>query len=165
MNRRRWDDNDEWAAFAGGLMLGMAVASIPPKKEVIVVQGSTYYYANGVYYVQASSGYQVAPAPAGAVVAHPPANVTNVYVNNQEYGYSNGTYYQAKPPEDDKSDPTYEVVTPPVGSTVDSLPDGASQKSVDGTSYFVYAEAFYRPFYSGSDVVYRVVADPTSENQ
>jgi len=63
---------------------------------------------------------------------------------------------------DDKSDPTYEVVAPPVGATVDSLPDGASQKSVDGSAYFVYSETFYKPFYSGSDVVYMVVANPTS---
>jgi hypothetical protein len=104
----------------------------------------------------------VVPAPPGAVVEHAPTNVTNVYVNNQEYGYANGTYYEAKPPVDDESAPTYEVVVPPVGATVDSLPEGATQESIDGSDYFVYSETFYKPFYSGSDVVYMVVADPTS---
>ncbi len=142
-------------------MLGMAIASIPHRHEVIVVYGSTYYYSNGVYYSSTSSGYVVVPAPARAVVEHAPTNVINVYVNNQEYGYSNGTYYEAKPPVDDESASTYEVVAPRVGATVDSLPDGATQETIEGSTYFVYSETFYTPFYSGSDVVYMVVADST----
>jgi hypothetical protein len=109
---------DDWAYFAGDVMLGMAIASIPHRHEVIVVYGSTYYY-------------------------------------------SNGTYYEAKPPVDDESVPTYEVVAPPVGATVDSLPDGAAQETIEGSTYVVDSETFYKPFYSGSDVVYMVVADPT----
>ncbi len=40
------------------------------------------------------------------------------------------------------------------------LPDGATSETVKGTAYFVYAGAYYRPFYSGSDVVYMVVEKP-----
>jgi hypothetical protein len=68
------------------------VASVPRRHEVIVVSGATYYYSNGAYYQQVPSGYQVVPAPAGAVVEHAPQNVTNVYVSGQEYGYDKGTY-------------------------------------------------------------------------
>ncbi len=87
--------------------------------------------------------------------------VTNVCVNDKEYGYSNGAYCEAKPPKEEGADPTFEVVTPPPGATVDSLPDGATSETVKGTAYFVYASAYYRPFYSGSDVVYVVVEKPT----
>jgi hypothetical protein len=31
---------------------------------------------------------------------------------------------------------------------------------VDGISYFVYADVWYRPYYSGSDVIYTVVEKP-----
>jgi hypothetical protein len=47
-------------------------------------------------------------------------------------------------------------------ATVPSLPEGAEQRDVDGNTHFVYADTFYKPFYSGSDVVYMVVADPTT---
>ena len=66
-----------------------------------------------------------------------------------------------KPPEEEGGVPEYEVVTHPVGATVDSLPEGTVTKTIKDTEYFVYAETFYRPFYAGSDVVYMVVADPT----
>ena len=50
----------------------------------------------------------------------------------------------------------------PVGATVDSLPDGATSETVDGVAYFVFAGTYYRPFYSGSNVIYMVVANPKS---
>ncbi len=91
---------------------------------------------------------------------HAPTQVTNVYVNDKEYGYSNGAYYEAKAPKEEGADPTFEIVAPPLGATVDSLPDGATSETVKGTAYFVYASTYYRPFYSGSDVVYMVVEKP-----
>ena len=33
-------------------------------------------------------------------------------------------------------------------------------ESVSGTAYFVYAGTYYKPFYSGNDVVYMVVENP-----
>ena len=40
------------------------------------------------------------------------------------------------------------------------MPDGAESKTVDGIVYFVFNDTYYRPFYSGSDVVYMVVENP-----
>lgn len=48
------------------------------------------------------------------------------------------------------------------GAKVDYVPDGAASKTVDGIVYFVFNETYYRPFYSGSDVVYMVVENPES---
>jgi hypothetical protein len=61
---------------------------------------------------------------------------------------------------DDESDPTFEVVAPPVGATVTDLPEGAEKKTVNGADYFVYAETWYQPFYSGSTAVFVVVEKP-----
>ena len=47
-----------------------------------------------------------------------------------------------------------------MGAMVDSIPDGSTSTTVDGDSYFIYDDTYYRPFYSGSDVVYRVVEEP-----
>ena len=54
----------------------------------------------------------------------------------------------------------YQVVVPPSGLTVTSIPNGATMKNVGGNSYLEYGGVWYRPFYSGSDVVYQVVNDP-----
>jgi hypothetical protein len=54
----------------------------------------------------------------------------------------------------------YKVIPPPVGSTVTTLPDGAVDQNIKGTTYFTFGGAFYRPFYSGSSVIYEVVAKP-----
>ena len=100
------------------------------------------------------------PAPVGATVENAPSQVTNVYVNGQDYGYSNGAYYDVQPPKDDESDPTYDVVAPPIGATVPELPEGAEKETVSDQDYFVYADTWYKPFYSGTDVAYMVSENP-----
>ena len=100
------------------------------------------------------------PAPVGATVEHPPAQVTNVYVNNENLGYSNGAYYKQEPAAQEGGDPSYKVIKPPVGATVDALPDDAKKETVDGNDYYEYADTYYQVFQSGSQVIYRVVANP-----
>ena len=39
-------------------------------------------------------------------------------------------------------------------------PGGAVDQNIKGTTYFVFGGAYYRPFYSGSSVIYEVVAKP-----
>jgi hypothetical protein len=55
----------------------------------------------------------------------------------------------------------YQVIPPPVGSTVTTLPNGAVTDTVNGVTYFHFGAACYRPFYSGSSVIYEVVAKPS----
>ena len=52
----------------------------------------------------------------------------------------------------------YQVIPPPVGATVSTLPSGAVDQNINGTAYFTFGGAYYRPFYSGSSVIYEVVA-------
>jgi len=47
-----------------------------------------------------------------------------------------------------------------IGSTVTTLPNGAVDQNIKGQTYFVFGGAYYRPFYSGSSVIYEVVAKP-----
>ena len=37
---------------------------------------------------------------------------------------------------------------------------GAVDQNINGTTYFIFGSAYYRPFYSGSSVIYQVVAKP-----
>ena len=52
------------------------------------------------------------------------------------------------------------MIPPPIGSTVTTLPSGAVDQNINGTTYFAFGGAYYRPFYSGSSVIYEVVAKP-----
>ena len=55
----------------------------------------------------------------------------------------------------------YKVIPPPIGSTVTTLPNGAQADNIKGVVYFHFGGAYYRPFYSGSSVIYEVVAKPS----
>ena len=52
------------------------------------------------------------------------------------------------------------MIPPPIGATVSTLPSGAVDQNMGGVSYFTFGGAYYRPFYSGSTVIYEVVAKP-----
>jgi hypothetical protein len=43
---------------------------------------------------------------------------------------------------------------------VSALPSGAVDQNIAGGTYFTFGGAYYRPFYSGSTVIYEVVAKP-----
>jgi hypothetical protein len=78
-----------------------------------------------------------------------------VYAGDDQYFDCGGAFYSS-------ADAGFQVVQPPVGATVDSLPQGAEQKVVNGTTYYLFGAAYYQPFYSGSSVIYQVVPDPTA---
>ena len=50
-------------------------------------------------------------------------------------------------------------VAPALGTTVYSLPPGAYSTEINGSTYFVSGSTYYKPFYSGSQVIY-VVSRP-----
>ena len=60
------------------------------------------------------------------------------------------------------SDPTYKVVAPPIGATVQTLPKDAKKTTIGGIDYYEYAGTYYQVFHSGSKVVYMVVEKPSA---
>ena len=142
-------------------MIGATIATLPPVYETVYVGSTTYYYANGHYYTPApSGGYVYTAPPTGVTVQQPPDQVVNVTVNDKDYGYADGAYYEVQKPKEEGGEPSFKTVEAPLGAKVDYLPDGASSKTVDGVVYFTYNDVYYRPFYSGSDVVYIVSEKP-----
>jgi hypothetical protein len=110
-----------WAAVGGmaaGMMLGAAVASVPKSSTTVVVEGTPYQYANGVYYAPApsGSGYVVVQAPPGAAVTVLPPSAVTVQANGQSYEYLNGVFYQAG--YGPSGQISYTVVQAPMGATV-----------------------------------------------
>lgn len=170
---------------------GTYIATRPKTYNTVVVTGTTYYSANGVYYVTSGSGYVVVNAPPTIVVRTIPAQATIVYTSDQtQYYYAGGTYYvateapptpqhpsasgstsggdggqadaQAKDePAKEEGEPNYQAVKPPVGVTVPYLPEGAEEKTVDGKKYHVANGTYYQPFSNGGKTIYMVTDDPT----
>ena len=158
-----WHNDDAWWALAAGMVIGASMATPPPRYETVYVGTSSYYYANGYYYTSGTSGYTMVAPPVGVTVQQPPTQVVNVTVNNEDYGYSNGAYYEIQKPEEEDGDPTFKTVDAPIGAKVDYIPDGATSQTVDGVTYFIYSDTYYRTFYSGSEVVYIVTEKPEME--
>ena len=73
--------------------VGVYLATRPRYSTIVVVSGTSYYYAGGVYYVSRGSRYVVVNPPRGAVVYAVPTVTTVVYLGRTPYYYYNGTYY------------------------------------------------------------------------
>lgn len=166
-----WEDNYGWgwgpytstSSFWAGMVIGAAIVSLPPKTTTVIVGGVTYYYYNGVYYVKQGSGYVVVGAPPGAVVQVLPDASAPVHVEGAApLEYANGAFYQKQPASADAQAARYEVVKPPAGVVVTELPVGAEEKTAGDVAYYTHDGTWYRPFYSGSSVVYMVVEAPSA---
>ena len=159
-------------AGAAGVVIGETVASVPEDSTVVVAQGNPYYYSEGVYYApqgsssQGSSShepssqgtsYTVVPPPQGAVIPSIPYadSSTTVYGGGQTFTYCNGVFYES-------TSNGYKITDPPPGVMVTSLPKGAANVTVNGVNYLEFGGVWYQPFYSGSEVIYQTIPNPTA---
>jgi hypothetical protein len=61
----------------------------------------------------------------------------------------NGTFYQA-------NGSGYQIIAPPIGADVYTLPVGAYPTTINGSTYYVYGPTYYKPYFYGSQVAYTV---------
>jgi hypothetical protein len=70
------------------------VPDLPPGAETVVVNGTIYYYADGVFYVQqADDSYVVVAAPMGVTVSLLPPDAVETVVNGIAYYLADETYF------------------------------------------------------------------------
>jgi len=103
-----------------------------------MVNGSPYYYDDGLYYQQADNGYQEVYPPVGADVPQPPDGAIVVEAGNQTYYYAGGAFYV-------QQDGGYVVAPAPIGVAVPELPPGAMQVAVNGGAAYQFNGIYYRP--------------------
>ena len=124
----------ERALFLGGLaLLGAITRSLPPRHTVVVVQGATYYYAEGTWYVGTGGQYRCVAPPIGATVPIVPPGAYVVPWGGLPYHYFNGAFYVPVPGG-------FRVAAPPAGLVVPGLPQGHAQQ---GNAY-EYGGVSYR---------------------
>ena len=104
----------------------------------LMVNGSPYYYDDGLYYQQADNGYQEVYPPVGADVPQPPDGAIVVEAGNQTYYYAGGAFYV-------QQDGGYVVAPAPIGVAVPELPPGAVQVAVNGGAAYQFNGIYYRP--------------------
>lgn len=96
----RYESHEAWkaaAAVGAGIAIGTMLAKPPKASAPVAVAGSTYYYADNVFYTRVMNGsdvvYQVVAPPAGAIITTLPANCKSVQVSNAAYSQCGSTYY------------------------------------------------------------------------
>jgi hypothetical protein len=113
-----------------------------------------YWYDDGCFYLPQNGGYDVVPAPIGAMVAAlPPGFETTVAADGVTYYYFAGVFYVL-------TGQGYQVVAAPPGAVISQLPDGAVDQQVDGQDFLVYNNTWYEPISQDGQDAYEVVPPP-----
>jgi hypothetical protein len=83
------------------------VSYLPDGYETTMVGNDTFYYYAGAFYVAIDQGYQVVPAPVGAVVTQIPVGAVDQQINGEDILVYNNVYYA---PISQDGEDAYEVV-------------------------------------------------------
>lgn len=121
------------------------------KARQIHYSGRDYYYRNGVFYFRDGVDYRVTKAPIGVRISLLP-EPRLIWVNNIQYYYYFGTYYRYI-----ELTREYEVVTPPVGAIVESIPDGYETVVINGETYYIVDDAQYKAVIYNGEIWYEVI--------
>lgn len=162
---------------------GAVVSSPPPTYETVTVQQpapssttdsnnvsdsnnvtNNYYYANGTFYEETTDPPSVPTAEQLAAEEQAATEAAKLVTDEQrasavEYP-EDEAMADVEPGElaDEFPDENFRIVEPPIGATVSLIPEDAEEKKVGEETYYVYAGTWYKPFYSGDDVVYMVTS-------
>ncbi|MBN1908663.1 MAG: hypothetical protein JW818_02900 [Pirellulales bacterium] len=135
--RPHWYDG-RWVYYVVSPPVGVVVTTLPPAPERVVINGHVYYRDGATFYVQQSA---------------PPPPQPSAVESERE----------ALPIPTASSTSQYVVVRPPIGATVDKLPDGASSQNVGGAQYFQAEGIYYLPVVVGEQTKYIVVEKPAAK--
>jgi Family of unknown function (DUF6515) len=155
-NRQRMDIAQErrQSYFWSDYHKGMRINRLPDGYRRFRVHDRDYFYFQGVFYDDESSGYVVVAPPVDAEIPGLPPGAETVVVGNTIYYYAAGTFYLQQP------DGGYVVVAPPMGATVSLLPPDAVEAIVNGTIYYQADGTYYMPVVENGVTVYLTVPTP-----
>ncbi len=127
---------------------------------------NNYYFANGTFYEDTTDPASL-PTEEQRAAEQKAAAAAAENVNDEDrkgaVAYAEDEAFEGMEPgelKDEAPEENFRIVAPPMGATVSMLPEDAEEKKIGETTYFVYAGTWYKPFYSGEDVVYMVSSNP-----
>lgn len=130
--------------------LGFFLTALAADAIWLNFNGQRYGYDDGVYYQPANGGYDVVPAPIGAVVGSLPDGYETTMVGNDTFYYFGGAFYV-------QTDQGYQVVAAPPGAVITQLPTGAVDQQINGQDLLVYNNVYYSPISENGQDAYEVV--------
>jgi len=83
-----------WVGLTTGLVIGSAIATLPPYYNTVYVGSTSYIYSDGIYLQPSGSSYTVVAPPIGAIVTYIPDGCTTITADNTLYYNCSGIYYQ-----------------------------------------------------------------------
>ena len=83
-----------WVGLTTGLVIGSAIATLPPYYDTVYVGSTSYIYSDGIYLQPNGSSYTVVAPPIGAIVTYIPDGCTTITADNTLYYNCSGIYYQ-----------------------------------------------------------------------
>ncbi|MDJ0551022.1 MAG: DUF6515 family protein, partial [Microcystis sp. M49637_WE12] len=83
-----------WVGLTTGLVIGSAIATLPPYYNTVYVGSNSYIYSDGIYLQPNGSSYTVVAPPIGAIVTYIPDGCTTITADNTLYYNCSGIYYQ-----------------------------------------------------------------------
>ena len=130
---------------------GYSATEVPGSNaRTVELGGFTYYYDQGIFWLQQGATYIVVTAPAGAVVDKLPQGVTRIQSTPRPIWYFFGTFFGEK-------NAGYEVLKPVAGLTVFYLPDGYTQENVNGAGQYRFGETRFKPVFIQGVLAYQVI--------
>lgn len=132
---------------------GQVITSHKAEKRAqhIKHNGHDFYYKNGVFYKHNGKEYVVHRAYPGMRVRTLP-EARRIVIGNVHYWYYYGTFYRIC-----DSTREYEVVVPPVGAIVESIPDGYEKLVIDGNTYYIVNGVQYMAIIYNGEIWYEVI--------
>ncbi|GAL92846.1 MAG: hypothetical protein DWQ51_20280 [Microcystis wesenbergii TW10] len=83
-----------WVGLTTGLVIGSALATLPPYYNTVYVGSTSYIYSDGIYLQPSGSSYTVVAPPIGAIVTYLPDGCTTITADNTLYYNCSGIYYR-----------------------------------------------------------------------
>jgi len=123
---------------------------LPVYELQFLLNGVTYYYANGIYYRSENGKYVVTAAPIGYRTKVLPRNCLQFTLDNVTYFYDFGTFYSQRNGQ-------YEVVRAPLGAVIDILPDGADKVIIEGQTFYTLNGVQFKAVIRNNEIWYEVI--------
>ena len=132
---------------------GAVVKKLPNGLVTLNHKGARLHYHNGVFYkAKGAASFVVVKAPVGLRVKALPPGHKKIVHGKRHYLYHYGTFYTKTGANEE-----YEVVEPPLGAEVESIPDGYNMEEIDGVTYYTLEDIKYMEKEKEGKPVYEIV--------
>jgi hypothetical protein len=129
---------------------GDSTQEVPASAQALEVDGVSYLYDQGVFWIAPGPPFIAAIAPFGAEVDKLPAGSYRVVSKGAPRYYYFGVFFQEKAGK-------YLVTKPPAGTLVSYLPDGYRTEQAGGKTLYTFGSTHFRPVFVQGVLVYEVV--------